>query len=81
VGWNGTFTSPGYEKRTLGLEPDRRCRLRYGLGEGELRRGFYALWLRWVFCTIMVPGERTHNGDMVQLSDESRLDGAVVSRG
>jgi len=57
VGWIGGVTGSWYAKRTLGLDPDRRCRLRYDLVVGEVHRGLSAVWPPWVFCTITVPGE------------------------
>ncbi len=58
VGWIGRLVGLGYGKGTLGLEPDRRCRLRCGLVVGEVHRGLSDVWPPWVFCTIMAPGVR-----------------------
>ncbi len=59
VGGIGRLTGSGYGKRNLGLElePDRQCRLRYGLVVGVVHRGLSAVCPTWVFCSIGVPGE------------------------
>ncbi len=74
VGWIGRLMGPGYGKGTLGLEPDRRGRLRNGLVVGEVRLGLFAVWPPWVFCSIGVPGERTHNCAMEHPSHRPLLE-------